>query len=94
MARGPKGTVKLARQWGDRATAPIGDIRCGKIRGCSYRGGNTPACTPKEPPSQVVIRSDVLPTPMTGKRSMALRPGRLRQVISDSLTASDKSDQR
>ena len=75
-------------------TALNEDIWCEKIRGCSYRGGNMSAGTPNEPPSQVVIRSDVLPTSMTGRRSIALRPGRLRQVISDSLTASDKSGQR
>jgi hypothetical protein len=79
---------------GERATALIEDIWCEKIRGCSYGEGSTSACTPNEPPSQVVVRSDVLPTPMTGRRSIALRPGLLRQEISDSLTASDKSGQR
>jgi hypothetical protein len=29
------------RNCGDRATAPIEDIWCEKIHGCSYRGGNT-----------------------------------------------------
>ena len=100
---GPAGALQGGRfygscgreNWsGERATALIEDIWCEKIRGCSYGGGNTSACTPNEPPSQVVIRSDVLPTPMTGSRSIALRPGRLRQVISDSLTASDKPGQR
>src|SRR5258706_10544896 len=35
-----------------------------------------------------------LPTALTGRRSIALRPGRLRQVISDSLTASVNPGQR
>jgi hypothetical protein len=89
-----QGTVKLFGGCGERITALIEDIWCEKIRGCSYRGTNTSACPPNEPPSQVVIRSDVLPTPKTGRLLIALRPGRLRQVISDSLTASDKSGQR
>jgi hypothetical protein len=35
--------VKLDGWCQDRATAPIDDIWCDKIRGCSYRGGNTSA---------------------------------------------------
>jgi hypothetical protein len=32
-----QGTVERKRMGGDRATAPIEDIWCGKIRGCGYR---------------------------------------------------------
>jgi hypothetical protein len=36
---GRQGTVESAPKRGDRATAPIEEIWCEKIRGCSYRGG-------------------------------------------------------
>jgi hypothetical protein len=36
-----QGTVERERMGGDRATALIEHIWCEKIRGCSYRGGNT-----------------------------------------------------
>ena len=40
-AIGRQGAVERERKRGDRATALIEDIWCEKIRGCSYRGGNT-----------------------------------------------------
>jgi hypothetical protein len=49
--RGPSEGVN---SWGDRATALIEDIWCEKIRGCSYREGNTvlinPDCGASSPP--------------------------------------------
>jgi hypothetical protein len=38
---GRQGTTESVTLRGDRATALIEDIWCEKIRGCSYRGGNT-----------------------------------------------------
>ena len=37
------GSYRARNSARDRATALIEDIWCLKIRGCSYRGGNTPA---------------------------------------------------
>jgi hypothetical protein len=40
---GRQGPLEGVKNWGERATAPVEDIRCEKIRGCSCRGAVRPS---------------------------------------------------